>query len=140
MSRRGRAVNRECPETEVPMSQSERPSHGSLQHFCRRGLTLLELLAVVIIIGVLALVVIRRISVASEDVKKEACFHNKAVINKQVEQYFFETGGWPANSLSDIGNDPNYFPDGIPTCPVNGTSYTLNPLSKRVLGHTHGGK
>ena len=104
------------------------------------GLTLLELLAVVVIIGVLALVVVRRISTSAEDAKKNACFHNKAIINKQVEQYNFNTGNWPANSLADIAVDPNYFPDGIPRCPVNNTAYSLHPTTKRVLGHTHVGK
>ena len=107
--------------------------------FPRRALTLLELLAVVTIIGILALVAVRTMLVSSADVKRNSCFHNKTVINKQVEQFYFDQGKWPAITLSDIGADPNYFPDGIPRCPVDNSTYLLNPLSDRVLGHSHSG-
>ena len=38
--------------------------------------------------------------------------------------------------LSDIGADPNYFPDGLPTCPVSGQPYRLDPTTDRLVGHT----
>ena len=44
--------------------------------------------------------------------------HNKATINAAVERWYVEKGTWPANNLSDIGADTNYFPDGLPTNPV----------------------
>jgi len=49
-----------------------------------------------------------------------------------------EKGAWPANDLSDIGADSNYFPDGTPTCPVSGQPYRLDPTTHRVIGHTAG--
>jgi hypothetical protein len=37
--------------------------------------------------------------------------------------------------LSDIGADPDYFPDGLPTCPSTGAAYRLDPVTHRVVGH-----
>jgi hypothetical protein len=48
-------------------------------------------------------------------------------------------GVWPANDLSDIGANVNYFPEGIATCPVSGQPYRLDPAAHRVVGHTGGG-
>jgi hypothetical protein len=42
------------------------------------------------------------------------------------------TGNWPANDLSDIAADPNYFPEGLPVNPVDNTPYTLNSTTHRV--------
>src|SRR5690349_149137 len=76
----------------------------------RRGFSLLELLAVVTILGIIAVVVIPRISVSSSTAKANANNQNKAEINSAVERWYFEKGTWPANNLSDIGADTNYFP------------------------------
>jgi hypothetical protein len=39
--------------------------------------------------------------------------------------------------MNDI-DDPAYFPDGIPVCPVSGKKYVLFGLTHRVTGHTAG--
>jgi prepilin-type N-terminal cleavage/methylation domain-containing protein len=98
----------------------------------RRGFSLLELLAVVTILGIIAVVVIPRISVSSAKAKTEANKQNKAEINSAVERWYFEKGTWPADNLSDIGADASYFPNGIPTSPVDGSAYTLNSTTHRV--------
>jgi len=99
----------------------------------RKGFSLLELLAVVIILGVIALVIIPRISFSSVTAKKNACAQNKAEINSAVERYYFENGAFPA--VSDLGT--SYFPDGIPVCPYDGTTYSLDGTTKHVSGHSH---
>ena len=91
----------------------------------RRGFSLLELLAVVTILGIIAVVVIPRINLSSATAKTNANLQNMAEINSAVERYYFETGGWPAADLSDIGADANYFPSGIPAKPTGG-SYSLD--------------
>lgn len=98
----------------------------------RRGFSLLELLAVVTILGIIAVVVVPRISVSSTTAKQKADAQNKAEINSAVERWYFEKGTWPANNLSDIGADITYFPQGLPVNPTNGAAYTLNATTRRV--------
>ena len=92
----------------------------------RAGFSLMELLAVVTILGIIAAIIVPRVTVSSDTAKAKVNAHNKATINAAVERYYIENGSWPAADLSDIGADTNYFPDGIPTNPVDGSSYTLN--------------
>ena len=98
----------------------------------RQGFSLLELLAVVTILGIIAVVVIPRISVSSTTAKTNANNQNRSEINSAVERWYFNNGTWPANDLSDIGADTNYFPNGLPTNPVDGSAYTLNAATHRV--------
>jgi prepilin-type N-terminal cleavage/methylation domain-containing protein len=101
----------------------------------RAAFSLLELLAVVAILGIIAALVLPRI-VLSTDVSKEAtCHHSRAEINIAVEQYYLHTGTWPANDLSDIASNADYFPDGLPACPTSGQPYRLDPATHRVVGH-----
>jgi len=57
---------------------------------------------------------------------------NRAQINAAVERNYLLEGVWPADNLSDIGANPDYFPGGIPTNPVNETPYQLDPTTHRV--------
>ncbi len=97
----------------------------------RTGFSLLELLAVVTILGIIAVVVIPRVSVSAEAAKTNAHKQNVAEINGAVERWYFEKGKYPKANLSDIGADSNYFPDGIPKNPLNNKAYKLN-AKKRV--------
>jgi len=96
-----------------------------------RGFSLLELLAVVTILGIIAVIVIPRITTSSATAKANANAQNKAEINSAVERWYFTNGSWPANNLSDIGADKNYFPNGVPTNPVDGSAYTLSATTHR---------
>ena len=98
----------------------------------RSGFSLLELLAVVIILGVIAAIVIPRISYSSVTAKQNACFQNKAELNSAVERYYFDNGALPAST----GDLTAYFPDGVPVCPVSGNAYSLDAATKRVTSHT----
>jgi general secretion pathway protein G len=98
----------------------------------RAGFSLMELLAVVTILGIIAAIIVPRVAVSSDTAKTKVNNHNKATINAAVERWYIEKGTWPANNLSDIGADTNYFPDGIPTNPINGTAYSLNAATHRV--------
>ncbi len=106
--------------------------------FCkgRRGFSLLELLAVVTIIGIIASLVIYRIAPGVDFAKTSSCSHNRAEINSAIERWYVDKNSWPASDLSDLGADVNYFPAGLPVCPVTGNSYTLDATTKRVSGHT----
>ena len=98
----------------------------------RVAFSLMELLAVVTILGIIAALIVPRVTSGTDTAKIKTCDHNHTEINITVEQYFMNTGNWPANDLSDIGADINYFPDGLPTCPVTGAAYRLDPTTHRV--------
>jgi prepilin-type N-terminal cleavage/methylation domain-containing protein len=101
----------------------------------RAGFSLLELLAVVTILGIIAALIVPRIQSGADRTKESTCLHNRAEINITVERYYLHNNAWPANDLSDIGADTDYFPDGLPTCPSTGAAYRLDPATHRVVGH-----
>lgn len=103
----------------------------------KRAFTLIEILAVVVILGILAAVVVPRVLVSSTTAKTNACYQNKASINSAVERWYFGAGAWPADNLADIAADNNYFPEGIPVCPVDASAYALDATTHRVTGHAH---
>lgn len=98
----------------------------------RGGFSLLELLAVVTILGIIAAIIVPRVTISSDTAKQRVRDHHKATINSAVERWYINTNSWPAANLSDIGADLNYFPDGIPPNPVDGSAYTLNTTTNRV--------
>ena len=103
------------------------------------GFTIIEVMLVVILISILAAIVIPRFAISTKTAKVQSCEMNRAIINKGVETFFFVEATWPEDSLADIKLNNSYFPDGIPTCPVDLTSYELAPSpKKRVTGHREG--
>ncbi len=98
----------------------------------RNAFSLMELLAVVTILGIIAAIIVPRVAVSSDTAKQKVGAHDKATINSAVERWYVEKGTWPANNLSDIGADLNYFPDGVPVNPVDGSAFTLNAVTHRV--------
>jgi general secretion pathway protein G len=101
----------------------------------RAAFSLMELLAVVTILGLVAALIVPRVISGTDVTKDKTCVHNRAEINITVEQYYLHTGTWPADDLSDIAANGDYFPDGLPHCPVSGEPYRLDPATKRVIGH-----
>ncbi len=97
-----------------------------------RGFSLLELLAVVTILGIIAAIIVPRVTISTDAAKQRVRDHHKATINSAVERWYISTNTWPALDLSDIAADINYFPEGIPANPVDGTAYTLNAVTNRV--------
>ena len=103
------------------------------------GFTLLEVVIIVVMISILAAIVIPRITMSSKRAKVQACEMNRSIINTQVEVYYFTEGTWPMDDLYDVKSNASYFPDGIPTCPLNGESYVMKPSPfHRVSGHKEG--
>jgi general secretion pathway protein G len=98
----------------------------------KTGFSLLELLAVVTILGIIAAIIVPRVTVSSATAKTKVRDHHKATINAAVERFYIDNNTWPANNLSDIGTNVNYFPDGLPVNPIDGTAYTLNATTHRV--------
>ena len=102
-----------------------------------RGFSLLESIAVVLVLGVVCWVVIPRMSGNLLESKRNACYTNMGNIEIQVELWYRNKGTWPATDLSDVGVDPVHFPDGLPKCPVDGSGYVLDGTTHRVVGHEH---
>ena len=101
----------------------------------RCGFSLLELLAVVTIIGILVAIVITRISITTDAAKAKSCVNNVAQINSALERFAVTTGSF-ATVIGDVDTN-DYFPSGIPTCSVDGSAFTLNATTHRIEGHTH---
>jgi prepilin-type N-terminal cleavage/methylation domain-containing protein len=101
------------------------------RHFSK-GFSLLELLAVVTILGIIAVVIIPHITMSAVAAKANANEQNKSEIDTAVERWWIEKGTWPANDLSDIAKDTNYFPEGLPKDPQTGTAYTLDATTHRA--------
>lgn len=102
----------------------------------RRAYTLTELMAVVAILGTLAAMALPRFSDVRGDGHRAACHVNRAEIEVQVRLWRRAKGSLPLSNLSDIGIDPAYFPQEVPTCPVDGSSYTID-ADGYVVGHDH---
>jgi prepilin-type N-terminal cleavage/methylation domain-containing protein len=98
---------------------------------CRHAFSLMELLAVVTILGIIAAIIVPRVTTSSDTAKEKVNAHNKGTINAAIERYYIESGSWPTANLKEL-NVPAYFPDGIPTNPVNGASYTMNTTTHRL--------
>jgi general secretion pathway protein G len=101
----------------------------------RKGLTLIELLIVVIILGALAAIAIPRITTSATTAKQNACNTNVDTLNTALEMYKMDHSSTTYPTLATLTADVNYFPDGAPVCPF-GTAYVLN-ASNRVTLHSH---
>lgn len=84
-----------------------------------KGVTLVELLIVVLILGALAAIAIPRITASSTTAKQNACKTNVDLIQSQVELYMANNGTTTPPALATLFADPNYFPQGEPNCPVD---------------------
>ncbi|MHC4424865.1 MAG: competence type IV pilus major pilin ComGC [Planctomycetota bacterium] len=103
----------------------------------RCGVTLIELLIVVLILGALAAVAIPRLTQSAATAKKNGCFTNIDIVNSQIEIYAAENdGSYPAN-LEVVTDSTTYFPDGAPQCPVTDANYPNTLVNNRVDDSAH---
>lgn len=103
----------------------------------RRAMSLMEILVVLTIMGILVSLAVTRYAEQGDDAKANACEVNRRNIEVQAQMWLRNKGVWPAADLADIGTDTAYLPDGLPACPVDGSSYTFNSVTETVDGHAH---
>jgi len=105
----------------------------------RSGFSLTELVAAAAILGTIAAMGLPRIVDTTTEAEKEACYVNQGDIEINVQRYYRDNGSWPATDLSNIEppSTSEYFPEGVPVCPVDGTAYTIDANTHRVVGHNH---
>ena len=103
----------------------------------RVGISMLEILAVVALMGIIAMIVLPRLAGKDTPAKINSCHVNKGNIEVQAQLWFRNKGVWPLASLGDIGADSTYFSEGLPSCPVDGSDYVFDAATQRVSGHQH---
>ncbi len=101
----------------------------------RQAFSLLEMLAAVTILAIIASIAVPRIATSAYMAKKKACLQYRGDINSAIERYMFDNGVPPAQ-LSDLENG-DYYPETIPNCPADNTPYTIDPATQRISGHNH---
>jgi general secretion pathway protein G len=95
-----------------------------------RAFSLLELLAVVVILGILAAAIVPRVVTSSQDARTSVHQHNLGEINSAVERYYIDEGSFPA-AIADLV--PDYLPDGVPAVPTDSSlSYALDANHRAV--------
>lgn len=99
----------------------------------REGVTLIELLIVVLILAALSAIAIPRISQSAHNAKQNACDTNVDIINSAIEMYNADNGSYPA-TLATVTGSATYFPDGTPICGLGGT-YTMNASNRVTCDH-----
>ena len=104
----------------------------------QKGVTLIELLIVVLIIAALSAIAIPRISLSAHNAGAKVCIKNIGLINTSIEAYWMEMGSYPAN-LQDITANPAYYPEDEPICPITKNTYPVALSDNRVdaTGHGH---
>jgi len=105
----------------------------------RRGITLLEVLLALLILGLVAAAAIPHF-VYSSEARVTECRSNAALLNAAIEQYTAQLSGRPPASLPELQKlvdaDKERFPNGMPRCPY-GQPYDYEPASGRILTHRH---
>jgi len=98
-----------------------------------KGVTLVELLIVVLILGALAAIAVPRIMGGATTARTNSCNTNIALINTGMELYRANNDAY--TTLAILFADANYFPDGTPVCPF-GVAYALGS-NNRIVATDH---
>ena len=95
----------------------------------RRALSLLELLAVVVILGFLATLVVPRYMNTTGYASSGTGNFQMSTINETIDRYYLNEGSYPTQ-LSDLV--PSYIPGGIPAHPDPNKKFVYDAQTGRV--------
>ncbi|MEO8495508.1 MAG: prepilin-type N-terminal cleavage/methylation domain-containing protein [Planctomycetota bacterium] len=97
----------------------------------RGGFSLLELLAVVTILGIIAVVTIPRIAASTSTAKTNVHLQNVSELNSAIERYYFDTGQFPSVDMNELSG---FLPDGLPKDPRTNppSDYLMDATTNRV--------
>ena len=102
-----------------------------MRHKVRKsGFSLLELLAVITIMGILAVIVIPRIGNSTDQAKQNGALQYRRDLNSALERYYFDRGSFP-NDLDELHTE-GYYDVPIPLNPVTNQPFELDPATGRV--------
>jgi len=100
------------------------------------GFTLLEIMAVVMLIGILTLIAIASFTNSSRAASHIACLHNQRILNDAVTMYRLDhDGAIPTDfdELKPYARDVNK----VRKCPADGTPLVLNTTTGEVTCPNH---
>lgn len=99
----------------------------------------MELLAVVTILGVLAALILPRVSSNTSNAKEQLCQHHQGQLNTLLERYYLQNDAY-ATAISDIeGVGQELLSGTAPVCPITGAAYTIDATTGRVERHVLNG-
>lgn len=91
--------------------------------------TLVELCIVLSVIGILAIIIVPKITSTAKETNQKAHKFQRQFINTQLELYHFQNNTFPipsGNLSAWTENFEDYFPQGVPTKDVYGYDWEIN--------------